>query len=73
MSDYITFPAQGLNHLIIDEVTRDAQVWGAPDATELQVTYQSTRGEQQPTFAVDGEEVRLNKASVHRVVVPTAS
>ena len=70
MSDYITFPAQGLNHLIIDEMARDAQVWGAPDATELQVTYQSTRGEQQPTFAVDGEEVRLNKASVLRVVVP---
>jgi DUF4097 and DUF4098 domain-containing protein YvlB len=72
MSDYITFPAQGLKHLIIDEMARDAQVWGAPDATELQVTYQPTRGEQQPTFAVDGEEVRLNKASVHRVVVPAA-
>ena len=72
MSEYTTYPIEGINHLIIDEMTRDAQVWGAPDATELQVTYQPTRGEQQPTFVVDGKEARLNKASVLRVVVPAA-
>jgi len=70
MSEYTTYPVEGINHLIIDEMTRDAQVWGAVDATELQITYQPSGAERAPTFMADGDEVVLSRANVQRITVP---
>ena len=72
MSEYTTFPAEGIYHLIIEEMTRDAQVWGAVDATELQITYQPSGSERAPTFMTDGDEVVLSKANVQRITVPAS-
>jgi len=72
MSEYTTFPAEGIYHLIIEEMTRDAQVWGAVDATELQITYQPSGAERAPTFMADGDEAVLSKASVQRITIPAS-
>jgi DUF4097 and DUF4098 domain-containing protein YvlB len=72
MSEYTTFPAEGIYHLIIEEMTRDAQVWGAVDATELQITYQPSGSERAQTFMADGDVAVLSNASVQRITVPAS-
>jgi DUF4097 and DUF4098 domain-containing protein YvlB len=66
MSNYVTYPAEGITHLIIEEMARDAQVRGAADATAIQVIHAG--GE--PEFIAEGEAVRLQGAAIGRVFVP---
>ena len=69
MSDQHMFPATGIRFLVIEEMARDAQLWGVADATEIQVTYQSP-GHGGPAFTAMGEGARLDQVSVQRISVP---
>ncbi len=66
MSNYITQPAEGIRHLIIEELTRDAQVRGAADATTIQLFHAG----REPEFVLDGETARVTGAAVSRVFLP---
>jgi hypothetical protein len=58
--------------VIIDELARDAQVWGAADATDIQVAYQSTGNERAALFSVEGDAIHLSRALVQRITLPAA-
>ena len=72
MSEHATIPVQGATHVIIDELARDAQVWGAADATDIQVTYQSAGSERAALFSVEGDAIRLPQVLVQRITLPAA-
>ncbi|MCX6031233.1 MAG: hypothetical protein NT169_18280 [Chloroflexi bacterium] len=66
MSNYVTFPAEEVSHLIVEEMARDGQVRGATDATVIQAFH--TGGE--PEFVVEEGAVRLTGAAITRIFVP---
>ncbi len=72
MSEYIVFPVEGFSHLIVEEMNRDAHVWGMPDATEIQVTYVPAGNNRVPTLTAEAEGAYLGKASVQRVSIPAS-
>jgi len=72
VSEHATIPVQGATHVIIDELARDAQVWGAADATDIQVTYQSAGSERAAVFNVEGDAIRLPRTLVQRITLPAA-
>lgn len=70
MSEFVTFPATGINHVIVDEAARDARIWGVDDAAEIQVTYRLPDGATVPAFAPEGDRLVLNGVLVQRVTLP---
>ncbi|MDQ1301056.1 MAG: hypothetical protein QG637_977 [Chloroflexota bacterium] len=72
MSEHATIPVQGATQVIIDELARDAQVWGAADATEIQVAYQPAGAERAAIFSIEGDAIRLPRALVQRITLPAA-
>lgn len=72
MSEHATIPVQGAAQVIIDELARDAQVWGAADATDIQVVYQPSGAERAAGFSVEGNAIRFTRALVQRITLPAA-
>ncbi len=72
MSEQMTFPVQGATQLVIEELTRDAQVWGAADASQIEVAYQPHEVRRAPAFAVEGNTIRLTAATAQRITLPAA-
>jgi DUF4097 and DUF4098 domain-containing protein YvlB len=70
MSEHTTFSSEGITHVVIDEMARDAQVWGIADATEIQVTFLSAGSERQSGFDAEGDTLRLRKVWVERINLP---
>ena len=54
MSSTITYPAEGITELIIEEMARDGTVRGVPGATEIQVAYEPFERDTAPAFAPTG-------------------
>lgn len=71
MSEHATIPVQGATQVMIDELARDAQIWGAADATDIQVVYQSGGAERAALFSVEGDAIHLPQALVQRITLPT--
>jgi hypothetical protein len=77
MSGLSTFPAQGIDHLIIEETAHDAVLEGSSDAAlsegepgPIEVLCQPIAGAAGPTLGREGEAARLSGAVPQRVVVP---
>ena len=70
MSDLSTFPATGVNHLIIEGMTRDAVLEGRPGATAIEVVCPADEGGAGPVFEAEGETARLSGVDPIQVVVP---
>lgn len=72
MSEYVTFPAAGIDQVIVEEAARDARIWGVDDATEIQITYRPADDAPLPTFAPEGDRLHLRGALIQRVTLPAA-
>lgn len=71
MNTHLSYPIQGITHLIIDEMARDAHLRGAAEETEsIQVTFQPTEPGGAPEFVAEGNAGRLRNAALIRVTVP---
>jgi DUF4097 and DUF4098 domain-containing protein YvlB len=70
MSTLISYPAEGVNHLIVEEMARDALVRGITEDVSIQVNYQAVETGAAPQFVPEGETVRLRAALVVRVILP---
>ena len=70
MSDSITFPAEQINHLIIDGMAQDATIEGNPGTTVIEAAYLLGKGDTGPIFDTEGETARLSGVTPIRVVVP---
>ena len=72
MSDRISFPAAGLEHLIIEEMAPDAQVYGAPDSDAIEVNYQASGGRADaPQLSVEDGQARIRDVLVIQAVIPS--
>ncbi len=72
MSEFVVFPASGINHVIVEEAARDARIWGVDDAAEIQVTYRLPDAGTVPALAAEGDRLSLNGVLVQRVTLPAA-
>jgi hypothetical protein len=72
VSDLSAFPATGINHLIIEDMARDAMLEGRPGAMAVEVVCQSTEGGAGPVFEAEGETARLSGVDPIHVVVPAS-
>ena len=72
MSDLSAFPATGINHLIIEDMARDAMLEGRPGAMAVEVVCPSTEGGAGPDFEAEGETARLSGVDPIQVVVPAS-
>jgi DUF4097 and DUF4098 domain-containing protein YvlB len=72
VSEHATIPTQGATQVMIDELARDAQIWGAADATDIQVAYQPAGSERAALFSVEGDAIRVPRALVQRITLPAA-
>ena len=70
MSDVSAFPAEGINHLTIERLARDATLEGSQGASTIEVTCSSAAGSSGPIFDAEGETARLSGVTPIRVVVP---
>jgi hypothetical protein len=70
MSDHATFPAEGINHLVIEEMTRDALVGGTTDTQAIEVTCEPVGRDTTSTLAVEGDVARLEGAPAERIILP---
>jgi hypothetical protein len=73
VSDSITFPAEGINHLIIDGMAQDATVEGSPGTTVVEAAYLLAKGDAGPIFDAEGGTARLSGVTPIRVVVPAGA
>jgi hypothetical protein len=73
MSDLSSFPAEGINHLIIDGMAQDATLEGRRGATAIEVACLPAAGTAGPIFDVEGETARLSGATAIRVIVPASA
>jgi hypothetical protein len=73
VSDLSTFPAEGINHLIIDGMAQDATIEGNPDTTVVQAAYLLAKGDAGPIFDAEGGTARLSGVSPIQVVVPAGA
>lgn len=71
MSDLLTYPAEGISHLVIENLARAAIVRGAADATAIQITYVPGAGQAEPQFIANGPTVRFTGV-VARLQAPAA-
>jgi hypothetical protein len=69
VSDLSTFPATGINHLIIECMARDAMLEGRPGATAIEVVCPSTASGTGLDFSPEGETARLSGVAPIQVVV----
>ncbi len=69
MSDHISYPAEGISHLVIGTMAPDATVRGTPGATAIQITYAAADGQAEPQFIPEGRTTRFT-GSVVRLVAP---
>jgi hypothetical protein len=70
VSDFSTFPAEGINHLTIERLARDATLEGSHGASTIEVSCPSAEGGSGPIFDAEGETARLSGVTPIRVVVP---
>ena len=73
MGDLSTFPAEGINHLIIDGMAQDATLEGRPDATAIEATCPLAEGGMGPIFEAEAGTTRLSGVNPTRVVVPASA
>lgn len=59
MSDHISYPAEGISHLVIGTVARDGAVRGVPGVTAIQITYVPGDGQAEPQFIPEGRTTRF--------------
>jgi hypothetical protein len=69
VGDISTFPADGIKHLVIEGMARDATLVGIPGAGAIEATCPGA-GAAGPIFDVEGETARLSGVAPIRVVVP---
>jgi hypothetical protein len=70
VGDKSIFPAEGMKHLVIDGMARDATLEGSPGAAAIEVTCPTAESGTGPVFEAEGETARLAGAPPIRVVVP---
>lgn len=70
MSNTITFPAEGIVQLVIDEMARDGIARGAADATQIQVAYEPFERATAPSFVLEDSTVRFTGAAAYRIHLP---
>ncbi len=70
MNTHLTYPAEGIRHLIIEALARDAVVRGVPDATSIQITCTAVEQGEEPQFSVEGQAVRLVGGIAVQVLIP---
>jgi hypothetical protein len=70
MSNAISYPAEGITQLVVEELARDAVVRGAADAPAIQVAYEPFVRDTAPAFVAEGETVRFGSAAAQRIHLP---
>jgi hypothetical protein len=70
MATHVTYPAEGISRLVIDEMARDAQIRGLPDLTDILVTPAWAKPESGSQFSVDGDRLRYQGGPVARLLLP---
>ncbi|MGQ9489313.1 MAG: SHOCT-like domain-containing protein [Anaerolineae bacterium] len=71
MNINLTYPAEGIVHLIIEALARDAVVRGVPDATAIQITSLTPERGEEPQFVLEGRALRVVGGPVTRALLPT--
>ena len=72
MSDLSTFPTEGITHLVIEGMARDAILEGRAGATAIDAAYPLAKGDVAPVFDADGDTARLSGANPIRVIAPAS-
>ena len=70
MAMHVTYPAEGISRLVIEEMARDAHIRGVPDLTDILITPASTESEGGSQFSVDGDRLRYQGGPVARLLLP---
>ncbi len=70
MNTDLTYPAEGINHLIVETLARDAVVRGVPDATVIRIACTMREHDEEPRFIPEGQTLRFVGGTVTRVVLP---
>jgi hypothetical protein len=75
MNGLNSYPARGIDHLIIEQMAQDAVLEGSAAASEgepgpIEVLCQAIEGSAEPKFNAEGEAARLSGVALRRVVVP---
>ncbi|MCX7707821.1 MAG: hypothetical protein N2204_07420 [Anaerolineae bacterium] len=70
MNTDLTYPAEGINHLIIEALARDAVVRGVPDATVIRIACAMREQGEEPRFLPEGPTVRFTGGAAVRVLLP---
>jgi hypothetical protein len=65
-----TFPSEGIAHLILDQVGRDARLQGGSETAVIQITYQRAQGQGLGEFVVEGDALHFRNAIPLRVTLP---
>jgi hypothetical protein len=73
VGDTSTFPAEGIRHLVIEGMARDATLEGNPGADTIEASYPAAGRGAGPIFDVEGETARLSGVTPIRVVVPAGA
>jgi hypothetical protein len=69
MSDLSTFPSEGIRHVIIEQMARDAVVEGLPVHSTIDAACLPTQGATGPSLSVEGEAARISGVAVTRLTV----
>lgn len=73
MSDSEVFGAEGISHLVIEQMAGDAQLQGSHDATTIEVRFDQSTGQGTGVdVRSDGDPAHLTGAAAIRVIVPAA-
>ena len=70
MAMHVTYPAEGISRLVIEEMARDAHIRGVPDLTEILITPASGETQDGAQFNVDGGTLRYEGGPVARLLLP---
>lgn len=70
MNTDLTYPVDGINHLIIQVLARDAIVRGVPAAAVIQIACTTQEDNEEPRFIREGQTVRFIGGAATRVLLP---
>lgn len=70
MNTDLTYPTDGINHLIIEVLARDAIVRGMPDVVVIQIACTTPGDSGEPRFIREGQAVRFIGGAATRVSLP---
>jgi hypothetical protein len=73
VGDISTFPAEGIKHVVIEGMARDATLEGVPGANAIEAASPAAERGAGLIFAVEGDTARLSGVPAIRVVVPAGA